>query len=348
MPLLSLLSVVCFVTFALATALPRAHLAARQTLCPNDAGNAGTFSQACATYANAVSCPFGIQGKAGGIVLLVHGTSGSPQGTWVNGPYVQLLLKAGRFDVCWVSLPDAALGDAQSAAEYIAYNIMALATKSKTGKVGLVSHSQGGLNVQWALDFWPAYRPYVSAFVGLAPDFHGTGEGGLSCTAENITLGGCQPSIIQQTIGSHYLGALLAKGDQALVPTTSIYTTYDEIIQPEIDPVTSKLSGASDIRVQDFCGSDYVVGHTQIPSYPYYLAVEALTTQAPANPAAVPSTLCAWTQPGTLLMQFETGIGLLAKDLTAIYTTAAETRTKTEPLLKPYVCARGDAISYCA
>lgn len=28
-------------------------------------------------------------------------------------------------------------------------------------------------NAQWALDFWPAYRPLVSAFVGIAPDFHG-------------------------------------------------------------------------------------------------------------------------------------------------------------------------------
>lgn len=84
----------------------------------------------------------------------------------------------------------------------------------------------------------------VSAFVGIAPDFHGTGEGPLACLAENITLGGCQPcesivnplcaagpltlqmstAIIQQTIGSHFLGALLSKGNQALVPTTSIFT----------------------------------------------------------------------------------------------------------------------------
>ncbi|GAA5864337.1 hypothetical protein JCM3774_002756 [Rhodotorula dairenensis] len=350
MALFSWISIACFVTSALAAAVPRPELVARQSLCPNDAGNAGTFSQACATYANAVSCPFGIQGKAGGIVLLVHGTSGSPQGTWVNGPYVQLLPKAGPgFDVCWVSLPNAALGDAQSTAEYIAYNIKALAAKSKTGKIGLVSHSQGGLNVQWALDFWPAYRPLVSAFVGIAPDFHGTGEGGLACLAENITLGGCQASIIQQTIGSRFLGALLAKGNQALVPTTSIYTTYDEIIQPEINPVTSQLSGASNVRVQNYCGPGYVIGHTQIPyaSYPYYLAVNALTNQAPANPAAVPSTLCAWAQSGALLTQFQNGIGLLAEDLTAVYTTAVAMRTKTEPLLKPYVCARGDATSYC-
>lgn len=150
--------------------------------------------------------------------------------------------------------------------------------------------------------------------------FSGTGEGALACLAENITLGGCQASIIQQTIGSRFLGALLAKGNQALVPTTSIYTTYDEIIQPENNPVTSQLNGAANVRVQNYCGPGYVIGHTQIPyaSYPYYLAVNALTNQAPANPAAVPSTLCAWAQSGALLTQFQNGIGLLAEDLTAV------------------------------
>lgn len=148
----------------------------------------------------------------------------------------------------------------------------------------------------------------------------GTGEGGLACLAENITLGGCQSSIIQQTIGSHFLGALLTKGNQALVPTTSIFTTYDEVIQPEINPVTSQLNGATNVRVQDYCGAGYLVEHTQIPyaSYPYYLAVNALTNRARANPAAVPSSLCAWVQSGALLTQFRNGIGLLAEDLTAV------------------------------
>lgn len=106
MALLSWLSVVCLATTALAAvssffplphlhviadflpvppqAVPRTDLVARQSLCPNDAGNAGTFSQSCATYTTAVTCPFGIQGKAGGIVLLVHGTSGSREYSFTN------------------------------------------------------------------------------------------------------------------------------------------------------------------------------------------------------------------------------------------------------------------------
>lgn len=81
----------------------------------------------------------------------------------------------------------------QTTSEYVAFAIQQLAAQSQTGKVGIVSHSQGGLNVQWALDFWPSYRPLVSAFVALAGDFHGTGEGPPACLVLDATTGGCDP-----------------------------------------------------------------------------------------------------------------------------------------------------------
>lgn len=58
---------------------------------------------------------------------------------------------------------------------YIAYNIPLLAKKSATSKLTLIGHSQGaGLTPQWALDFWPSTRAYVSAYVAIAGMFHGT------------------------------------------------------------------------------------------------------------------------------------------------------------------------------
>ncbi len=43
------------------------------------------------------------------------------------------------------------MGDAQLSAEYVARAILALAPQSKTGKVNVIGHSQGGgLNIQWA------------------------------------------------------------------------------------------------------------------------------------------------------------------------------------------------------
>lgn len=71
------------------------------------------------------------------------------------------------------SSPTRSLGDAQINAEYIAYNIRTLAEQRSTGKVFLIGHSQGNINIQWALDFWPSTRPYVAGFVSLAGDFHG-------------------------------------------------------------------------------------------------------------------------------------------------------------------------------
>lgn len=77
------------------------------------------------------------------------------------------------YDIAWFNSPTRSLGDAQITAEYIAYNIKALAAKSKTGKVFVVSHSQGGINVQWALAFFPSTRQYISGFSSLAGDFKG-------------------------------------------------------------------------------------------------------------------------------------------------------------------------------
>ncbi|GAA5961105.1 hypothetical protein JCM3765_001228, partial [Sporobolomyces pararoseus] len=170
----------------------------KRATCTNDAGNIGTFSEPCSTYSSAVTCPNGIQGKAGGIVLLVHGTGSTGAESWAQGPYVLKLPTAGPgYDVCYVDLPGRSIGDAQYSSEFVAYNVKNLAAKSSTGKVSLVSHSQGGLNVQWAMDFWPSYRSLVHAFVGLAPDFHGTGEGPLACGLENLVSGGqgCNPSV---------------------------------------------------------------------------------------------------------------------------------------------------------
>lgn len=69
------------------------------------------------------------------------------------------------------------LQPSQINAEYVAYNIKALAKKSKTGKVNSISHSEGGLITQFALNYFPSARPFVENFVALAADFHGTDEG---------------------------------------------------------------------------------------------------------------------------------------------------------------------------
>ncbi|GAA5920267.1 hypothetical protein JCM5296_004595 [Sporobolomyces johnsonii] len=125
----------------------RAAIETRDSFCsPTSKQNTGDFSLPCSTYLAALTCPNGIQKNAGGVVLLVHGTGSTGAETWPNGPYMELLPSAGSgYDVCYVNLPERALGDAQTSAEYVAYLTSALSSESATGKVSLISHSQGGL-----------------------------------------------------------------------------------------------------------------------------------------------------------------------------------------------------------
>lgn len=186
--------------------------------------------------------------------------------------------------------------------------------------------------MQWALDFWPSYRPLVSAFVALAGDFHGTGEGPPACLVLDATTGGCDPcesfcllrtlprltsprpaAVIQQSVGSNFLKALSSRGGVALVPTTSVYTIFDDIIQPELINATSLLSGATNVRLQDYCGPAYLVDHFVIPfsSFAYAVAVDALTRQSTAQPASILKTSCAWLLDDVLLNNFERGPTIL-------------------------------------
>lgn len=90
--------------------------------------------------------------------------------------------------------------------------------------------------MQWALNFWPSRRNKVAGFLGLASDFHGTAEGPLLTGAQNFTIGGAPPSVWQQSIingtQSKFLAALAKHGDTPLVPTTSVYGSLDEIVEP--------------------------------------------------------------------------------------------------------------------
>jgi hypothetical protein len=93
-------------------------------------------------------------------------------------------------------------------------------------------------------------------------DHAGTAEGPLLCTTQNLAQGGCAPSVIQQSVGSKYLDAMNAgEGGSALVNTLSLYTIYDDIIQPEVIDPTSELPGANNVRVQDLCTPAYATDH---------------------------------------------------------------------------------------
>lgn len=228
--------------------------------------------------------------------------------SYSNGPYVGLLPKEG-FDVCWVDPPNRQLADSQVAGEYVANAIINLAPKSKTKKVKVIGHSQGGgLSIPWATIFFPSARKLVSGFVGLAADFHGTILLPYpACAAEKVLSfgAGCAPAILQQERGSMFLNAQLHFLTQEIVPTTSIFTRTDEIVIPQFGPNVSRIGSeareqlstdGSSFRV--FQPSSALKNSVQFPLQDYCTALE-LTDHLEIifNPAAYAITLLALNSP---------------------------------------------------
>ncbi|KAM0792091.1 hypothetical protein ACM66B_004795 [Microbotryomycetes sp. NB124-2] len=299
-----------------------------------------------------LTCPNGIQRKAGGIVFLIHGTASNGQESWAKGPYVQVLPNKGKgYDVCWIDLPARALNDAQVSGEIVARAIFQLAPQSATGKISIIGHSQGGgLNPQWALTFWPSTRPLVQNYIALAGDFKGTALGYFLTVPQFAT-----ESIIQQTVPSRYLTAQNNPfgGGKALVPTTSVYTVTDDIVQPQSpQPIaSSNLPGASVHAIQDldFCGpvspaslADHFT--MLVNSAAYGLAFTTLEAGRPVPISAVDKTYCLFNKDSPETSFDDLPAAAYSGFVDAISVGVAPKATR-EPPLKPYVCARGYAVN---
>ncbi|SCV67057.1 BQ2448_5703 [Microbotryum intermedium] len=338
------------VAFALA-----ATAFARPIFSQISATNEPTLSITLDAAASLITCVAGLSNAPGGTVLLVHGTGSKGSESWASGPYVRVLPMTGkRYKPCYIDLPNRSLGDAQLTAEYVVAAIKFLAPRSSTNKVAIIGHSQGaGLNVPWALHFWPSTQALVSSFIALAGDFHGTAESELLCGAPASF---CAASVKQQTKGSRYLAAqnaaMMGSARATLVPTTSIFTRYDDVIQPEGPTnaqATSFLHGASNFALQDLrvCGTMHYASHITMltDSAAFGLAKAALE-----NPTA-PSfdrRYCFYIKESP--MSIFTGLGSMLSggmaDMMAMARSSVQ-GIQGEPALKHYVCESGFA-TQCA
>ncbi|PWN98861.1 alpha/beta-hydrolase [Tilletiopsis washingtonensis] len=310
------------------------------------------FSVSAAKLEAAITCPNGIKGAAGGVVLLVPGTGLTGEDSFPEGPFVQLLPTAGPgFDVCWVSPPNSQLGDAQVNAEYVAHAIMSLAPRSKNGKVKVVAHSQGGgLNVPWATIFWPSARRKVASFVGLAPDFGGTTLlPPVGCAAETIaSLGqGCSAAILQQDSTSNYLKAQRKIFPRAIVPTTAFFTRTDEIVIPQFGPnPSSALAGSVQFPLQDICGPLAIADHLSMLATPaaYSIVLNAFTSaDGRADLSKFNKADCFNFENSNInINDVVPGLKFAANLLGAV-STSGGVYVKREPPLKQYVCDAGAA-----
>ncbi|KAK4505859.1 hypothetical protein PRZ48_003824 [Zasmidium cellare] len=239
------------------------------------------FTVSASDLAASLTCPNGNPTADSPPVLLVHGTATTGDESWGDG-YIPALLANG-YTGCYITIPNRSMGDMQTNAEYVAYNLHYLSELSGGQQTAVISHSQGGPNTQWALQFWPSTRNVTRAFVALSPDFAGIDLLGSTSLLNDICKGGlCQASMWQQSAGSRYYDALHSHDFTEHVPTTTIWTQFDGVVVPAQD--NAQLPGATVISVQSLCPlrpTNHVT--MTISSAAYALALDALNNNGVAS-----------------------------------------------------------------
>lgn len=249
-------------------------------------------------------------------VLLVHGTAVTREQNWKWG-YWPALDSAG-FEVCWVALPNAALGDIQIAAEYVARAVEVMAEGSGES-IDLIAHSQGGVVVRWATKYFAA-REAVDDLVVFAAPNHGTLAADRAVQAHR-----CFASCWQMRPGADLMAAL-NDGDETPGPIdyTSIFTANDEFIHPV---ASSALAGASNFLIQDLCPGR-PVEHLLMAgdAVTWELALDALTHPGPGRAERISRLTCLkLALPGATLAYPDRGAD-----------TSGDFFVDSEPPLAPY------------
>ena len=241
-----------------------------------------------ATLAAALHCPQPLTNVSRDPVLLVPGTGleGQENWDWSYG----LALPAAGFAYCTVDLPGGAMADIQESSEYVVHAIRTMAEESGR-KVAVIGYSQGGLEVRWALRYWPDLGEMVSDSISLASPHTGADTAALFCQNP------CGPSIWQMVPGSSFLRALNSGADVwGPVDYTSVYSLTDDVVIPPVG--RSRLTAApgvnlANIAVQEVCPAS-TVKHIETPGDGTYFAIvmDALLRPGPADASRIADTVC--------------------------------------------------------
>lgn len=270
-------------------------------------------------------------------VLLVHGTFtyGQEQWSWNYIPYLVAL----GYDVCVVTYPDRGFIDQQVSAEYVVHAVRRIRELSGR-KIDMVGHSQGGSMPRWAVKWWPSLHDQIDDFVMLAAPNHGTSSRG------SLAQAGMQmPEAFWQFSPDSNFNRALNAGDETPggISYTSIYTLFDELVQPQYPESTSGLDRdrrnprVANILIQDICPGR-PVDHLSIGLADEMVALLVLDALSNPGPADVERAggldLCLATQivdPATAGQRF---IGLGPSFFSTFPPDSRQ--ASEEPPLKPY------------
>ncbi|KAK5050091.1 hypothetical protein LTR84_004211 [Exophiala bonariae] len=260
---------------------------------PQKAAEDAPYSLAEAGLRSAIFIPadfrFGLDGKTP--VVLVPGT-GSFGGEAFQHNFAKLLRGSSFGDPVWLNVPGRMCDASPKNAEHVAYAINYISTVSNK-QVAVIAWSQGNLSTQWSLKYWPSTRAQVSNFICLSADFRGTVNAWGLCPIPGTVPG--TPAVWAQTRNSKFIAALRSNGgDSAYVPTTSIYSATDEVVQPQFGSFASALMkdernvGVTNCEVQvqaRFTPAGLAYSHEGIMYHPlaWALTEDALTHGGPGS-----------------------------------------------------------------
>lgn len=186
----------------------------------------------------------------------------------------------------------------------------------------------------------------MSDFIAISPDFHGTVTALPSCPG--YPTESCQAAIVQQDYNSNFINKLRANdGDSAYVPTTTIYTNTDQIVQPQDGVGASAYLkdargvGVTNNQIQSVCpglppGVSYSHEGMLFNPVTYALAVDALTHDGPGQVSRINlSTECLkLAADGITVSDIVATEGVNIVAVVAILVNPS--KVKAEPALKSY------------
>jgi len=133
----------------------------------------------------------------------------------------------------------------------------------------------------------------MSDLISISPDYKGTQLADI--TALSGVAGGTAPSLFQQVTTSKFITTLRADGgDSAYVPTTTIYSATDEIVQPQTGDGASAIMndarnvGVTNVQIQQACpnqpaGMQYLHEGVLFNPMAMALAMDALQNPGPGK-----------------------------------------------------------------
>ncbi len=245
----------------------------------------------------ALHCQASVRNAKREPVLLIHGTGGGGREEWVAPVDFRKSVSQAGYPSCYVELPDKALTDGQTSAEYVV-NAIRRMRRMAARPIALYGHSQGGLLARWALTYWPSLRSQVADAVSVAGTQHGTNGAAAAALLNSLCQPspGCPPAFWQQKIGSNLEKALNNGRDETPGPTdwTTVRTTGDDVVQPQTGAhPTSALRGASNILIQRVCPGR-ATNHIKAAydSVSFAALIDALRHEGAARPSRFSGKVC--------------------------------------------------------